>query len=156
MGRSGVQPSRAGFFLDDLEVGRQAETSRQVTEADIAAFAAVSGDDNPLHLDKAYAETTPFKGPIAHGMLSAAFISAVLGTQLPGPGAVYISQSLRFKRPVRAGDQVTTRVTVETVDEAKALVTLKTVVLVNGKTAVDGEAVVTAPRRPAEAEAGRP
>ncbi len=151
MGRSGVQPSRAGFFLDDLEVGQEAETSRQVTQADIAAFAAVSGDDNPLHLDRAYAETTPFKGPIAHGMLSAAYISAVLGTKLPGPGAVYVTQSLRFRRPVRAGDQVTTRVTVEAVDEAKALVTLKTVVLVNGKTAVDGEAVVTAPRRPTEA-----
>ena len=151
MGRSGVQPSRAGFFLEDLEVGQQAETSRQVAEADIAAFAAVSGDDNPLHLDQAYAETTPFKGRIAHGMLSAAFISAVLGTKLPGPGAVYVTQSLRFRRPVRAGDQVTTRVTVEAVDTAKALVTLKTVVLVNGKTAVDGEAIVTAPRRLAEA-----
>lgn len=148
MGRSGVQASWAGYFLEDLEVGQQAELTRQVSEADIAAFAAVSGDDNPLHLDHAFAETTPFKGRIAHGMLSAACISAVLGTRLPGPGAVYVSQSLRFKRPVRIGDTLTARATVEAVDAAKGHATLATVCLVNGKTAVDGEAVVSVPRRP--------
>ena len=143
-----MQASRAGFFLEDLEVGQNAELTRRVGEADIAAFAAVSGDVNPLHLDEAYAETTPFKGRIAHGMLSAAYISAVLGTALPGPGAVYVSQNLRFRRPVRIGDEVTARATVRTIDAGKSQATLATVCLVRGKTVVDGEAVVTVPRRP--------
>ena len=86
-----------GAFLEELEVGQSAELTRTVAEGDLAAFAAVTGDDNPLHLDEAYAATTPFKGRIAHGMLSAGYISAVLGTQLPGPGAVYVSQSLSFQ-----------------------------------------------------------
>ena len=139
----------AGLFLEDLSVGQSAELTRTVAEGDLAAFAAVTGDDNPVHLDEAYAATTSFGGRIAHGMLSAGYISAVIGTKLPGPGAIYLGQSLRFRRPVRIGDLVLARVTVKTLDANRAHVTLDTVCEVNGKTVVDGEALVIAPRRPA-------
>ena len=89
-----------GLYFDELSVGQTAETTHVVGAADIEAFAAVSGDVNPVHMDEAYARTTTFGGRIAHGMLAAAYISAVLGNQLPGPGAIYLSQSLRFRRPV--------------------------------------------------------
>ena len=137
----------AGFCLEDLAVGQSAERTHTVTEADITAFAAVSGDSNPVHMDEAYAAATPFKGRIAHGMLSGAYISAVLGEQLPGHGAIYVSQALRFRRPVRIGDTVTTRVTLTAIDEAKARVTLDTVCLVGGKAVVDGEAALMVSRR---------
>ena len=136
-----------GLYFDELSVGQSAEATHVVGAGDIEAFAAVSGDHNPVHLDDAYAKTTTFGGRIAHGMLSAAYISAVLGTQLPGPGAIYLSQSLRFRRPVKIGDAVTARVTVKTLDADKAHATLETVCLVNGKTVIDGEALVLAPRR---------
>lgn len=136
-----------GLYLDELSVGQSAEFTHVVGAGDIEAFAAVSHDTNPVHLDDAYARTTTFGGRIAHGMLSAAYISAVLGTRLPGPGAIYLSQQLRFRRPVKIGDPVTARVTVKAVDDKKAHVTLETVCQVNGKTVVDGEAVVMVPRR---------
>ena len=135
-----------GLTLDELEVGRSASATRTVAEADLVAFAEVSGDHNPVHLDEAFAQTTPFKGRIAHGMLSAAWISALLAGELPGPGAIYLSQTLSFKRPVRIGDAVTTTLTVAAIDRDKGRVTLATVCTVNGKTVVDGEAVVMAPK----------
>jgi 3-hydroxybutyryl-CoA dehydratase len=138
-----------GRFFEDLSVGDSAEITRTVTEAVIEAFAAVSTDSNPVHLDAAYAEGTIFKGRIAHGMLSGAYISAVIGMQLPGPGTIYLSQSLRFRRPVRPGDEVTARVTVEALDPKRGEVTLSTVCEVAGKRVVEGEAVVLAPRREA-------
>lgn len=137
----------AGLRLEDLSVGQSAETVHTVTEADIVAFAAVSGDENPLHLDETYAATTTFKGRIAHGMLGASYISAILGNDLPGPGSVYMNQSLRFRRPIRIGDVVTTRVSVAAIDDAKARVTLETVCLVDGKAAIEGEALVMVERR---------
>ena len=109
----------------------------------------MSGDTNPIHLDEAYAKSTPFGGRIAHGMLSAAYISAVLGAKLPGPGAIYLNQTLRFRRPVRVGESVTARVTVKSIDVERGHVTLTTVCEVNGKVVIDGEAVVLVPRRPA-------
>ena len=136
-----------GLRLEDLSLGQSAEVSHTVTDADIRAFAEVSGDNNPVHLDEDYAAATPFKTRIAHGMLSAGYISAVLGTQLPGPGAIYISQTMNFKRPVRIGDEVITRATVAAIDSEKARVTLATVCEVAGKTVVEGEAVVMVPRR---------
>jgi 3-hydroxybutyryl-CoA dehydratase len=138
-----------GAYLEELAVGQSAELKRTVAEGDLAAFAAVTGDDNPLHLDEAYAAQTPFKGRIAHGMLSAGYISAVLGTKLPGPGAVYVSQTLSFRRPVRIGDAVTAEAKVAAIDAARGRVTLETRCVVGGKTVVDGEAVVVVPRRPA-------
>jgi 3-hydroxybutyryl-CoA dehydratase len=135
-----------GLYFDELSVGQSAEITTVVGEADIEAFAAVSGDNNPLHLDEAYAASTPFGGRIAHGMLAGAYISAVVGTRLPGPGAIYLSQSLRFRRPVKIGDPVTATVTVTALD-SRGHATLATVCKVHGKTVVDGEAVVMVPRR---------
>src|ERR1700757_1914388 len=123
---TGEEGGLAGLCLEDLSVGQSAQRSRTVTEADIQAFAQVTGDTNPVHIDEAYAAGTAFKGRIAHGMLSAGYISAVLGTQLPGPGAIYVSQTLSFRRPVRIGDAVTAEVKVVAIDAAKARVTLST------------------------------
>ena len=135
------------LYFEDLSVGQCAETTQVVDAGVIDAFAAVSGDTNPVHLDAAYAATTPFGERIAHGMLAAAYISAVLGVKLPGAGAVYLSQSLRFRRPVKIGDPVTAKVTVKALDAAKGHATLETVCLVGGKTVVDGEALVMVPKR---------
>ena len=136
-----------GLFLEDLHVGQSAEMVHTVTDADIRGFAQVSGDNNPVHLDESFAASTPFKTRIAHGMLSGSYISAVLGTKLPGPGAIYLAQSMNFTRPVRIGDQVLCRATVTAIDPEKARVTLTTVCEVGGKAVVEGEAVVLAPRR---------
>ncbi len=136
-----------GLFLEELSVGQSADLVRTVGEADIIAFAAVTGDNNPVHLDAEFAATTSFGERIAHGMLSAGYISAVIGTTLPGPGAIYLSQSLRFKRPVKIGDEVTARATITEIDETKARVTLATVCLVNGKPVVEGEALIMVPRK---------
>ena len=138
-----------GYYFDELTVGQTAETSRVVGAADIEAFAAVSGDHNPIHLDDAYARTTTFGERIAHGMLSALFISSVIANKLPGAGAIYLGQSLRFRRPVKIGDLVVARVTIKALDEGRGHVTLDTVCEVAGKTVIDGEALVIAPRRPA-------
>jgi 3-hydroxybutyryl-CoA dehydratase len=140
-----------GRTLEELTIGESAERAFTVSDADIVAFAAVSGDHNPLHLDEAYAQTTSFKGRIAHGMLSAAYISAVLANELPGPGSIYLSQSLSFKRPVRIGDTVSVRVSVSGIEPRTAKVTLSTTCKVAGKTVLDGEAVVLAPRAAAGA-----
>ena len=136
-----------GLFLEDLSVGQSAELTMTVDAAGIESFAQVTGDVNPVHLDEAYAATTPFKTRIAHGMLSAGYISAVIGTQLPGPGAIYISQALRFKRPVKIGDAVTARATIIEIDQEKARITLETVCTVADKAVVEGEAVIMVPRR---------
>jgi 3-hydroxybutyryl-CoA dehydratase len=138
-----------GACLEDLEIGQTAELRRTVTAQDIDAFAAVTGDDNPVHLDEAYAAGTQFKGRIAHGMLSASYISAVLGTRLPGPGAIYVSQTLSFRRPVRIGDEVSAAAKVTAIDAARGRVTFATQCVVAGKTVVEGEAVVVVPRRSA-------
>jgi 3-hydroxybutyryl-CoA dehydratase len=135
--------------LEDLSIGQTAERRRVVGEADIDAFAAVSGDTNPVHLDATYAAQTRFGGRIAHGMLAASWLSALLGTELPGPGAVYVSQTLRFRRPVRIGDDLVARVTVAAIDPERGRVTLDTVCLVDGKSVVEGEAVVMVERRSA-------
>ena len=137
-----------GLYFEDLSEGQSAELTRVASVEVTQAFAELSGDVNPIHLDEGYAKGTPFGGRIAHGMLSAAYISAVLGTKLPGPGAIYLSQHLRFRRPVRLGEEVTARVTVKALDAQRGHVTLATACEVNGKTVVDGEAVVMVPRRP--------
>jgi 3-hydroxybutyryl-CoA dehydratase len=111
-----------------------------VTEADIVMFAGVSGDTNPVHTNQPFAEQTMFKGRIAHGMLSAAFISTALGTRLPGPGCVYLSQTLNFKAPVKVGDTVVARVTVREIDPVKRRVLLDTLCLVDDKVVLEGEA----------------
>ena len=137
-----------GHSFEDLFVGQSASREHVITDQDIRAFADVSGDHNPVHLDEEFAQTTPFKGRIAHGMLSGAFISALIASELPGPGAIYISQSLSFKRPVRIGDNLVTTIAVTGLDEDKARASLTTICTVNGKTVVSGEALIMAPRRP--------
>ena len=131
-----------GHYFEELEVGQEASYRRTVTEADIQGFAEVSGDTNPVHLDETYAAGTPFKGRIAHGMLTASVISAAIAGRLPGPGAVYLAQNLRFKAPARPGDTVHATVTVTALDEVKRRASLSTICTVNGKTVIDGDAVV--------------
>jgi 3-hydroxybutyryl-CoA dehydratase len=129
--------------IDDLRVGDAAELAKTVTESDIALFAGVTGDFNPVHIDAVAAARSVFGGRIAHGMLSAGFISAVIAMRLPGPGSIYLSQSLRFTKPVRIGDTVTARVEVLEVLAAKRRVRLATTCRnQDGETVVDGEAVV--------------
>ena len=134
-----------GMTIAELKPGMTAELAHTVSESDIVDFARVTGDTNPVHMDQAYAQGTMFKGRIAHGMLSAGFISAVLGTKLPGPGAIYMSQSMMFKAPVRIGDTVVTRVTVKEVIPDKKRVRLETVCLVADKPVVEGEALLMLP-----------
>ncbi len=132
--------------FDELAVGDSASIDRRLTHHDIQLFAVMSGDVNPAHLDAEYAETTPFNGVIAHGMWGGALISAVLGTQLPGPGTVYLGQTLRFRAPVRVGDRVTVSVTVSALDQERRRVTLACrCVNQDGRTVIEGEAEVLAP-----------
>ena len=139
--------SANGYFIEDLEVGQQESFAKTVTDADITLYAGVSGDTNPVHLSDEYASNTIFKSRIAHGMLTASFISAVLGARMPGPGAIYLSQNLRFKAPVKPGDTVTAVCEVKSIDLEKRRVTLSTQCLVKGKIVVDGEAIVMPPSR---------
>ena len=132
---------------DPAVIGRRAERAYTVTEDDIERFALASGDRNPVHFDEAFARTTPFRGRIAHGMLSAAWISALLASDLPGPGAVYLGQTLEFKRPIRIGDEVVVSAEVASVDP-KGRMVLRTQVHARGKLAVDGEAQALLPAAP--------
>lgn len=132
---------------DELQVGQSQQLMRTLTMDDIVAFAAVSWDTNPSHLDAEYASQTPFGGVIAHGMWAASMISALLGTRFPGAGTIYLSQDLRFKLPVRPGDALTATVTVAAKDDEKRRVTLDcSVVNQDGKTVLEGQAKVLAPR----------
>jgi 3-hydroxybutyryl-CoA dehydratase len=137
--------------IDQLHPGMSASLAKTVTEADIILFAGVSTDVNPAHIDEEYAKGTVFGGRIAHGMLSASFISAVLANKLPGPGTIYLSQTLKFKAPVRPGDTVTATVTVKEVNAAKNRVTLDTVCTVAGKVVIEGECLMMPPVRAAAA-----
>ena len=145
---SAALPSEfAGLYIEDLTVGQSAVFAKTVTEADIVLFAGITGDTNPAHLNEEYAASTMFKGRIAHGMLAAGFISAVLGTKLPGPGTIYLSQTLKFKAPVRIGDTVVARVTITSIVPEKKRVTMTTTAQVGSTIVVEGEAVVMAPSR---------
>ena len=143
-----------GYDIEDIAVGMGAEIAKTITEADILLFSAVSTDTNAVHLDEEYGKTTMFGGRIAHGMLSASLLSAVLGTRLPGPGVIYVGQSLRFKAPVRIGDTVHAKVTVKEVIAEKCRVVLDTVCTVAGKAVIEGEATVMTTSR-AKREAGK-
>jgi len=134
-----------GLSFEDLQIGMEASFAKTVTESDIANFAGVSGDFNPVHVNEEFASTTRFKGRIAHGMLTAAFISTVLGTKLPGPGAIYVSQNLKFKAPVHIGDTVTASVQVIALNPEKHFATFRTLCTVKGEVVVDGEAVLLVP-----------
>jgi len=126
--------------IEELQIGQSDTYERIVTEKDIEDFAKISGDDNPVHLNEDFAKTTIFKGRIAHGMLAASFISTTVGTKLPGYGAIYISQSLRFKAPVKIGDKVITTATIKDINTERKRVTMSTTCAVRYKIVVEGEA----------------
>ncbi|MEO5580198.1 MAG: MaoC family dehydratase [Gemmatimonadaceae bacterium] len=129
--------------LEDLAVGQTAEFGKTITEADVAMFAGVTGDFNPVHVNETVAQRSRFKGRIAHGMLSAGLISATIAGKLPGPGTIYLSQTLRFTAPVRIGDTVTASVSIVEIIAAKRRVRLATVCRnQDGATVLDGEATV--------------
>ncbi|MBU1384102.1 MAG: MaoC family dehydratase [Alphaproteobacteria bacterium] len=136
-----------GYILEELRVGMTAEKIIHVTEQRIQLFAEASDDFNPVHLDEAYAAKTAYRGRIAHGLLSASFGSAVVGTILPGAGAIYLSQTLGFHLPVRIGDDVVVRISVVSVDPDSARVELACEGFVDGKLIMDGMALVRVPRR---------
>ena len=145
-----------GHDVEDISVGMTACYGKTVTDADIVMFAGVSGDHNAVHTNQEFAETTAFGGRIAHGMLSASFISAAVGTRLPGAGAIYLGQTLRFRAPVRPGDTVNTTVTVKSVDLQKARVVLETICRVGTTVVIEGEAellVTSSARRLAKVKA---
>ena len=133
--------------FEDLALGQTASLGKTVTEADILLFAAVSTDMNPVHINAEAAKASIFGERIAHGMLSAGLISAVLGTQLPGAGTIYLGQSLRFRAPVKIGDTVTASVEITALDPGKKRATLKTTCTVAGKPVIEGEAQVQVPAR---------
>ena len=141
-----------GYYLEDLSVGMTSIFAKTVTEADIVMFAGVSGDTNPVHINQQFAEGTMFKGRIAHGMLSASFISTVVGTRLPGPGCIYINQNLRFRAPVKAGDTVVARATVKEILPERRRVVLTTVCTVGETVVIDGEATMMVANRPESTE----
>ncbi|WP_409020207.1 MaoC family dehydratase [Brevundimonas vesicularis] len=141
------QHPSGGYILDELHVGMAAEKIVHVSEERIRLFAEASDDFNPVHLDEAFAAKTAYRGRIAHGLLSAAFGSAVVGTILPGAGSIYISQTLEFHFPVRIGDDVRIRITVVELEQDSARAQLKCEGFVGDRLIMDGLAVVRVPRR---------
>jgi 3-hydroxybutyryl-CoA dehydratase len=137
-----------GYYLEDLSVGQSASYAKTITDADIVLFAGVTGDDNPVHINAEYAAGTMFGQRIAHGMLSAGLISAVLGTRMPGPGAIYIDQQLSFKAPVHIGDTVVATATVLEIDATRRRVKLETICRVKDKVVAEGIATNMVDRRP--------
>ena len=136
-----------GYYFDELKVGMQEVFSRTITDTDLKLFAGVSGDTNPMHLNEEYAKTTPFGGCIVYGMLTASLISAVIGTKLPGPGCIYMNQTLRFTAPVRVGDTVYAVVRVKELIPEKTRALLQTQCFVKDTMVIDGEALIKVPAR---------
>lgn len=139
-----------GYYLEDLEVGMSASFAKTVSESDVYAFAGISGDFNPMHVNEEYAKQTPFKTRIVHGMFSAALVSTVAGTKLPGPGAVYIDQQIKFRKPVFIGDTPVASVTITDIDTRRGRVKAKTDVHVGTTLVASGEATFMVDKRPTE------
>lgn len=145
-----MPPTRyKSHYFEDLHLGMEAQLTRVVKASDVTQFADVSGDHNPVHLDTEFAAATLFGGCITHGMLTASYISAVFGMHLPGPGAIYVSQSLNFKGPVRVGDTVITKVVIADLYPAKRRALFDCECTVAGKAVLTGEAILMIPARPA-------
>lgn len=138
---------RGTICIEDIEIGMTRSLSKVIEDYDIRLFADISTDRNPVHLDEDYAQETRFGGRIAHGMLTASLISAVIGEQLPGHGTVYMGQTLKFLGPVRPGDEVTAEVTVTSIDHGKRRVTLDCLCRVGENAVLKGEALVLAPSK---------
>lgn len=138
-----------GKTIQEIKIGDVAEFSKTITEYDVYTYAGVTGDFNPAHVNQVYAEQTFFKGRIAHGMLTAGLISTIMGTLLPGPGAIYMKQDLKFTAPVRFGDTITARAEVIEMDTEKNRVRLSTVCTnQEGVKVIDGEALISPPKAP--------
>ena len=136
-----------GYKFEDLSIGMTHQTEHVITEKDIELFAEVSGDRNPLHMDEEFAKNTPFGQRIAHGALTASYISGILGNDLPGPGSIFVGLNMRFRRPVLIGSLVIVKVEVTEMKERGNRVTLKVSCNVDGKAAISGEAMVMVPSR---------
>jgi 3-hydroxybutyryl-CoA dehydratase len=145
-----------GKTIAELSVGDNASVTKRISQADIDAFARISGDDNPAHVDAEWAATSRLGERVAHGMLTAGLISAVLGTVLPGPGSIYMSQTLRWVAPVHPGDLLTATATVKEILAEKGRVVLETVVARDGEAVLTGEALVMAPPAALAEPARRP
>jgi len=133
------------YDIDELEVGMSASYSQTITDADIKSFAAISGDNNPVHMDDVYAKNSRFKKRIAHGLLSASFFSALFGTKLPGKGCVYVSQTLNFRRPVYLGDTITAIIIIKSINKEKKRVFFETICKANSKVVIDGSSEIFIP-----------
>ena len=136
-----------GYFFEDLAEGMTASFEKRITDEDIVKFAEVTGDTNPLHLDDDFARESIFEGRIAHGMLTASLFSAILGTRMPGPGCIYMNQSIRFHAPVRPGELALATVTVKRIDSEKQRVEFDCSCAVGDTVVADGEALVKVPSR---------
>jgi 3-hydroxybutyryl-CoA dehydratase len=136
-----------GYYFEDLEVGMTASFGKTITEADVLMFAGISGDINPSHINEEFARTTRMETRVAHGMLTASLISAVLGCKLPGPGCLYLNQTSNFRAPVKLGDTVTARVLLSGLRPEKNLVEFETTCSVGNTLVVDGSALVWVPSR---------
>ena len=131
--------------IDDMYVGMEVQSKRIIIEKDINDFAKISGDFNPIHIDDDYAKKSRYKKKIAHGLMSASFFSALFGTELPGNGCVYTSQSLKFKRPIFVGDEVNTLIKIKSIDKEKRKIIFTTQCIVKSKIVIDGEAEIYIP-----------
>jgi 3-hydroxybutyryl-CoA dehydratase len=140
-------PDLDGYRFEDLKAGMSATISRTITETDLRNFSGVSGDTNPMHLNEEYAKNTSFGGIIVHGMLTASLISAAIGTKLPGPGCIYLNQTLKFLAPVHVGDTVYAVVTVKDLNPEKKRVTMTTTCYVRDQPVIEGEALIKVPGR---------
>ncbi len=141
---------KRGYYLDEIKIGMFAESTMVVSAEKIDAFAELSGDFNPIHVDEEFAKTTMFGGRIAHGALSASLISAILGNDLPGPGAIFVELNMRFRRPAMMGDEVIARAEVVDINERTGRVKMKVSCSVNGKQIIRGDAGVVVPKRPTD------
>ena len=139
---------KRGYYLDEIKIGMFAETAMVVSAEKIDTFAELSGDFNPIHVDEEFAKASMFGGRIAHGALSASLISAILGNDLPGPGAIFVELNMRFRRPAMMGDEVTARAEVQEINERTGRVKMKVSCSVNGKQIIRGDAGVMVPKRP--------
>ncbi|MBL4870800.1 MAG: MaoC family dehydratase [Robiginitomaculum sp.] len=145
-----TKDNNRGHYLDEMKIGMFAENTMVVSGDKIDTFAELSGDFNPIHVDEEFAKTTMFGGRIAHGALSASLISAILGNDLPGPGAIFVELNMRFRRPAMMGDEVTARAEVVEINERTGRVKMKVSCSVNGKQIIRGDAGVIVPKRPVE------